>query len=275
MWSAGHGSVAGFLSSSSVRQMWSPHVFRPADQLALPCTPVMGYGLGWFVKLPPVAEHRTVDPCDQQDDALNVMATAQDAAQKEISKSPNETVSCNKSNCQNYFKCPGSVENHCKTMTDAASDAPQRNTTAMDQSVAGYCNSRDMFVYHTGAAIGGSSVLMISPEKCPEYTLIQRPYDSANTDIINPNLKQIDQELTISDPSPESTTKRVLHSHCVLCSESNKSCDDCSSMADGQRSPSGVVVAILSNYTGVNFAPDAIKITKIFKTLKLSAGDFE
>ncbi|KAF2360578.1 Beta-lactamase-related [Trinorchestia longiramus] len=158
----------------------------------------------------------------------------------------------------------------------------------------GCCRCSCFAAYHTGAAVGGSSILLIMPQPSGDWC-VQRLQDAPDdTDQSGEENSCGEKKIKVLDsgepqtPTKESVSKDSLklrkkkdekvpyrsvmaaHSSWNGCRLCESKCDDeieTNSKGKEQAEVQGVVVAILTNYTGVNFIDEAFKIAREFSAI--------
>lgn len=187
------------------------------------------------------------------------------------------------------------------------------------RSHRGYCNCPGLVAFHTGAAVGGSSVLLVAPRICASWRIERLneegkeleevdirgsssseegenfPGESAQKQITasfrlvnvgEMNKKSANNSEKAKEGNENGVQKKnkvKVHRRAVVRETTIKECPVCRKKfkptcppakgdPENSRSPAGgVVVAILANYTGVNFTKEAVAISELFRMVRPSA----
>lgn len=221
----------------------------------------------------------------QSNDKINVekIGTSTEAA---LPKTPD----ANYNGISSEWLSPGTppVENEVDSVGWVEADAAGgRNDRA-------FCSPSRFVAYHTGAAIGGSSVLLVVPGS-PGRWLVQKKVSSSNN---NGETKKCDSskhainkqndacpitgektdqsagsEKDESKPKSGENKKELYRAvlpqspfdECYICQQ--KSDHEIRSNVREEMEVEGIVVAIVANFTGQNFTEEALDIAKEFEIL--------
>ena len=259
-------------------------------------TMLLGYGIGWHILLPNIETyaHRLKRPlngkcecnsgsppspasCNCKDNVIQELVTAQGTASFECTKCgrPIRVSRCEDEQMRGSDQCTDSRRGEQDYTEDCNAPAIKRTegNRIIDQD-CGFCDFGNMYVYHTGAAVGGSSILLITTKRVPDFIPHIRPFNKCfanETSEANGNKSPLTggcanmsdceretqvtvQEATSQGSDSDHSITKIEHTHYEM-----KTVD--------LDAGGGIVVSILTNYTGVNFTKDAIKISDLFRQI--------
>ncbi|XP_018019532.1 uncharacterized protein LOC108675999 [Hyalella azteca] len=274
-----HNVKPGYLKSSTVQQMWSPYFYHNPAQ-AFTQDYMKGYGLGWCIRVPRMDHYdKALDQdspkANQEQEENSYVAisknwghnadSALETPQQQSTCSPEQISDsagkmCLETKSPSLDVCYSSApENELEDGNWVEGDPVGGRTGRMA------CSQSKFAAYHTGAAIGGSSVLLIMPD-IPGDWLVQKLVGTAD-DGETKHSSEMDGKITKNEKYRCVVAGQSPWNGCCLC---NRKTDDEVEPTSRIREPleiRGIVVAIISNHTGVNFTDEAFKIAAEFSAV--------